>query len=174
MNEIYSQVLLEKAARIKLLICDVDGVLTDGRLYFTAEGQESKAFHVHDGLGLKLLLQNGVEVAVITGGQPSKILEQRMSQLGVEHIYQGCSDKLQVYQQLRAQLNLDHMSIAYVGDDMIDLPPMRMVGLSVAVANARPIVIASAYWRTVKSGGEGAVREVCDLIMFAQGTLKSA
>ena len=158
----------DRAARIKLAIFDVDGVLTDGRLVYAADGHESKAFHVHDGLGLKRLLAHHVEVAVITA-RLSLIVTERMAELGVAHVYQGQDDKLACFEQLLHALKLSTDEVAYVGDDLPDLAVMKRVGFSVAVANAHPWVRERAHWRTRLAGGCGAAREVCDLILGAQG-----
>jgi 3-deoxy-D-manno-octulosonate 8-phosphate phosphatase (KDO 8-P phosphatase) len=158
----------ERAARIKLAVFDVDGVLTDGKLWYTADGHELKAFNVHDGLGLKRLLANGVEVAVITA-RLSHIVTERMAELGVAHVYQDQSDKLACLHQLLHALRLDAEQIAYSGDDLPDLAPMQVAGLSIAVANAHPWVRERAHWRTRLGGGGGAAREVSDLILGAQG-----
>jgi len=161
----------EKAAKVKLVIFDVDGVLTDGKLFFDEEGREYKSFHSRDGLGLNLLRQTGVEVAVISG-RSSKSVSQRMAGLGISHVFQGQHNKLLAFDSLREELGLEPEQIAHVGDDLIDLPLLRRVGLAVAVADAHPAILPFAHWITDKPGGAGAAREVCDLIMEAQGTLK--
>jgi 3-deoxy-D-manno-octulosonate 8-phosphate phosphatase (KDO 8-P phosphatase) len=158
----------ERAARIKLAIFDVDGVLTDGSLIYAADGHELKAFHVHDGLGLKRLLANHIEVAVITA-RMSMIVTERMADLGVAHVYQGQDDKLACFEQLLHALKLQPDQVAYTGDDLPDLAVMQRVGLAVAVANAHPWVRERAHWRTRLPGGGGGAREVCDLILAAQG-----
>jgi len=158
----------ERAARVKLAIFDVDGVLTDGRLIYAADGHELKAFHVHDGLGLKRLLANHVEVAVITS-RMSMLVTERMAELGVAHVYQGQDDKLACFEQLLHALKLAPDEVAYTGDDLPDLAVMQRVGLAIAVANAHPWVRERSHWRTRLSGGAGAVREVADLILGAQG-----
>lgn len=158
----------DRAARIRLAVFDVDGVLTDGKLYYAEDGRETKAFHVHDGLGMKRLLANGVEVAIITA-RSSRIVANRMAELGIAHVYQGQGDKRACLHQLLNALNLTADSIAYTGDDVPDLRAMSEVGLAVAVANAHPWVRERAHWRTRRNGGDGAVREVCDLILAAQG-----
>ena len=160
----------ERAAKIKLVIFDVDGVLTDGKLFFDEEGREYKSFHSRDGLGLNLLRQTGVEVAVISG-RSSQSVSQRMAGLGIEHVFQGQKDKLLAFNSLRETLGLEPGQIAHVGDDLIDLPLLRRVGLAVAVADAHPAILPFAHWRTERPGGTGAAREVCDLIMESQGTL---
>ena len=155
---------------MRLLVCDVDGVLTDGRLYFTPDGQELKSFHARDGHGIKLLQRTGVATAVISG-RNSPAVALRMSSLGVEHVYQGHEDKRVPFASLLDALNLAPEQVAYVGDDLLDLPLMRRVGLAIAVADAHFTLSDAAHWRTAQAGGCGAVREVCDLIMLAQQTL---
>jgi 3-deoxy-D-manno-octulosonate 8-phosphate phosphatase (KDO 8-P phosphatase) len=164
---------LALASEIKLLICDVDGVLSDGRIYMGNAGEELKTFHTHDGFGIKALMHIGIQVAVITG-RSSQIVQRRMQALGVQHIYQGQGDKLPAFQDLLNKLGLTASQTAYIGDDVIDLPVMRQALLGVAVANAHPCVLQQADWVTRTRGGEGAVREVCDLILQAQGQLEAA
>ncbi len=158
----------ERAARVRLAVFDVDGVLTDGTLCYADDGREWKFFHVHDGFGLKRLLANGIEVALITA-RMSHIVTERARELGVAHVYQGQDDKLHCFEQLLHALKLEPAQCAYCGDDLPDLPVMRRVGLAVAVANAHPWVRERAHWRTQHRGGDGAVREVCDLLLAAQG-----
>jgi len=163
--------VLEKAAKIRLLILDVDGVLTDGKLYIGDDGQDSKAFYARDGLGIKMLQNTGVNIAVITG-KTSQVVEHRMRYgLGVQHIFQGQKDKVPPFQQLCKDLNVKPEEVAHVGDDINDLPVFARIGLSIAVADAYPLVLDYADWCTQAKGGQGAVREVCELIMQAQGTL---
>lgn len=164
--------LLARAARIRLAVFDVDGTLTDGRLWYGEDGRETKVFHVHDGLGLKLLQSHGVEVALITA-RISHPVALRAEELKIAHVYQGQSDKLACFRELLAALDLDAEQAAFIGDDLPDLPPMRQAGLAVAVANAHPWVAEQAHWRTGKTGGLGAAREVCDLILLAQGKAES-
>jgi len=166
----YSAELIERAARIRLLICDVDGVLTDGRLFFTPDGQELKSFHARDGHGIKLLQRTGVETAVISG-RHSPAVALRMDSLGVRHVYQGRESKLAPFEELLDLLALTPEQTAFVGDDLLDLPLMRRVGLAVAVSDAHFTITDNSHWRTTNPGGHGAVREVCDLIMHAQNTL---
>lgn len=154
----------QKASKIKLLILDVDGVLTDGKIWMTADGKEAKSFHIHDGLGIKQLQAAGIKIAIISG-RSCPIVSSRMKELGVEHVYQGQDSKTIVLEKLMRQLNLPSEAIAYVGDDLIDLPIMERVGFSVAVANAVIAVKQRADWQTMNVGGQGAVREVCDLIL---------
>jgi len=159
-----------KAKKIRLVIFDVDGVLTDGKLFFDELGREYKSFHSRDGLGINLLRQTGVEVAVISGRQ-SKSVTQRMKNLGIERVFQGQENKLAAFESLCRELNLKPDQIAHVGDDLLDLPIMGRVGLAVAVADAHFSILRYADWRTSNPGGAGAAREVCDLIMEAQGNL---
>ncbi|MFM8332356.1 MAG: KdsC family phosphatase [Candidatus Methylumidiphilus sp.] len=165
--------ILARAANIKLVIFDVDGVLTDGKLFFDEQGREYKSFHARDGLGLNLLRQSGVEVAVISG-RTSLVVAQRMAHLGISRVFQGQHNKLPAFDSLRAELGLDAAQIAHVGDDLLDLPLLRRVGLAVAVADANPAILPFAHWHTRQPGGAGAAREVCDLIMQAQGNLQAA
>lgn len=165
------QDILERAARIRLVIFDVDGVLTDGSLYLGDDGQEYKAFNSRDGHGMVILQETGVLLAVITG-RSSEVVRIRMESLGVAHVYQGRRDKLPAYEELKGALGLADGDIAFVGDDVVDLPIMRRVGLAIAVADAHPLVRQHAHWSTGKGGGRGAAREVCELILEAQGNLE--
>ncbi len=165
--------LNQKAKKIKLIIFDVDGVLTDGGLYFSDEGTELKRFNSLDGLGIKLLKQNGIEVAVISA-RSSKNVAHRMKNLGIEHFYQGQDDKLVAFNNLIKKLSFQSEQVAYMGDDIIDLPAMRKTGLPIAVANAHELVKENAYFVTKKIGGHGAVREVCDLLLKAQNAFDKA
>ncbi|MBK8183669.1 MAG: 3-deoxy-manno-octulosonate-8-phosphatase KdsC [Candidatus Competibacteraceae bacterium] len=166
------QDLLTKAAGIELVIFDVDGVLTDGRLYFGNDGNEFKAFHIRDGHGIKMLLEAGVEIAIISGRRAASV-ERRMNDLGIRHAYLGVQDKRTVFEQLRTRLNLAVEQIAYVGDDLIDLPVMTQVGLAIAVRDADPFVLRHAHWQTPSRGGRGAARDVCELLLEARGQLDS-
>jgi len=165
-------ILEEKAKKIRLLICDVDGVLTDGSLFFGDDGQEYKAFNSLDGHGIKMLQEIGIEIAIITG-RTSKVVLHRMKNLSVSIIYQGQSNKLIGYQQLLDELSIQPEEIAYMGDDVVDLPVMTRIGLSVAVANAGELVKQHADMTTIKSGGHGAVRECCEFLIKAQGKYDS-
>lgn len=160
------------AKQIQLLILDVDGVLTDGQIYYSANGDEIKAFHIHDGWGIRALIRSGISIAVITG-RKSALTKRRADELNIPYYFEGQQHKLDAYGQLKDKLQLTDQQIAYVGDDILDLPVMRKVGLPVAVQNAVKPVQAVATWHTTKSGGNGAVREVCELIMNAQGTLET-
>ena len=164
MNEI-----VKKVQNLKLLILDVDGVLTDGRLFFDDLGKEYKCFHARDGHGIKLLRSTGVEVAVISG-RKSNSVALRMKNLGVSHVYQGHENKIAAYEEIIQSLSVKPEQVAHVGDDLLDLPIMVRVGLSIAVNDANPSVKEYADWCTQTSGGLGAVREICDFIMQSQGT----
>jgi len=163
--------ILAKARRLKLLILDVDGVLTDGRLFFDDKGKEYKCFHARDGHGIKLLRQTGVEVAVISG-RKSNSVALRMKNLGIEHVYQGHENKNAAFYEILDKLTVKSGQVGYVGDDLLDLPIMTKVGLAVAVKDANFAVKQHADWCTQTKGGQGAVREVCDLIMQAQETFE--
>ncbi|HEX4375550.1 MAG TPA: HAD-IIIA family hydrolase [Steroidobacteraceae bacterium] len=152
------------AAQIRLLILDVDGVLTDGRLHYGPKGETHKSFHVRDGAGIKAVLSAGLDVAVISG-RSSAAVTRRCRELGIRHVHQGVDDKGAMLQRLLKQLRLQANQCACVGDDTPDLPVMRQVGLAVAVADAHEQVLASAHRRTRKPGGAGAVREVCDWLL---------
>ena len=160
--------LSAKIKALKLLILDVDGVLTDGRLFFDQNGVEYKSFHARDGHGMKLLKQSGVEIAVISG-RKSNSVALRMQSLGIEHVYQGHENKRQAFQDVISRLSLTPDQVAYLGDDVIDLPIMTQVGFAVAVADANFAVKNHADWCTETLGGLGAVRELCDLILQVQG-----
>ncbi len=164
----YSDDIVKTASQIKLVIFDVDGVLTDGGLYFTDDGREIKKFNVRDGLGISILVKKGIEVAVITG-RNSVIVAERMKSLGVSHVYQGRMNKLETYENLKKALQITDEQVAFVGDDIIDLPIMKHCGLSVAVADAHKDVIEQARLTLSQRGGAGAARELCDLIMHSQG-----
>lgn len=163
--------LLNQLRDIRLLICDIDGVFSDGRIYLGNNGEELKAFHTRDGFGVKALLNNNVAVAVITGRR-SNIVSQRMQALGVSHIFQGCEEKLSVYQQLAEQLELQDSQIACIGDDIPDLEMIQRAGVGIAVNDAHPFVQQQANYVTSIRGGFGAVREVSDLILLSQGNLQ--
>ena len=167
---VYTKSLLEKAALIRLVIFDVDGVLTDGSLYVGNDGEELKAFYVRDGLGMKLLLSTGVDVGIITA-KTSRIVARRMEELGVRYVFQGQHEKLIAFRALSEELHLEPEQVAYVGDDVIDVPVMLEVGLAIAVGDAHALVVERAHWQTQSEGGRGAAREVCELIMHAQGSL---
>jgi 3-deoxy-D-manno-octulosonate 8-phosphate phosphatase (KDO 8-P phosphatase) len=160
-----------RAAAIRLAIFDVDGVLTDGGLIFDEVGRENKVFNSRDGHGLKMLQGSGVELAVISGRR-TEAVTHRMAGLGIRHVYQGHQDKLPAFYELLDKLQISPELTAYVGDDVVDLPIMLRVGLAVAVNDAHPLVVEHAHWRTPHPGGRGAVRDVCELILEAQGKLQ--
>jgi 3-deoxy-D-manno-octulosonate 8-phosphate phosphatase (KDO 8-P phosphatase) len=164
----YPPQVWERAGQVRLLILDVDGVLTDGRIYFGADGEAFKAFHVRDGHGLKMVQRAGLEVAVLSGRR-SDAAFHRARELGITRFYEGLRDKVAVMEELAATLDLAPQALAAVGDDLVDLPLFARVGLAVAVADAAPEVKAAAHWVTASEGGFGAVREVCDLLLKAQG-----
>jgi 3-deoxy-D-manno-octulosonate 8-phosphate phosphatase (KDO 8-P phosphatase) len=149
---------------------DVDGVLTDGRLYFLPDGGEIKVFNSLDGHGLKMLQRSGVTVALITG-RSSTAVARRAAELGISHLHQGSEQKLPIFDGLLEQLGLDYSQAAFMGDDLPDLPLIRRAAVGMTVANAHPLVRQSADWQSTLAGGQGAVREACDLIMQTQGTL---
>lgn len=159
--------VINKAKQLKLLICDIDGIFSDGSVYMGNSGEEIKAFNTKDGFGLKALMNSGVEVAVITG-RKSEIVARRMASLGVKYVYQGMETKLIGYQELCKDLNVSAEQVGFIGDDFPDLPVMQKVGLSVSVSDGHPYVKQVADYVTVTSGGKGAVRELTDLIIMAQ------
>ncbi|MDH5325526.1 MAG: 3-deoxy-manno-octulosonate-8-phosphatase KdsC [Gammaproteobacteria bacterium] len=163
--------IYEKAKKIKLIIFDVDGVLTDGSLFFGDDGQEYKAFNAKDGHGMKMLQRSGVEVAIITA-RSSELVKHRMKNLEIKHVYQGQKDKLPAFKSLIDKLKIHSDEVAYVGDDVVDLPIMIRVGLAVSVADGHPLSKKHAHWITPTPGGRGAARDICELIMQAQGTLE--
>lgn len=159
--------IADLAAQLRLLVLDVDGVLTDGRLWFGPDGELMKAFHVRDGVGIKAVQGAGIEVAIISGRR-SPAVERRAAELGIRHVRQGCADKAEALRALAAELGLTAASAACVVDDTPDLPMMALVALPIAVADAHPDVIAAAGHVTRAAGGAGAVREVCDLLLDAR------
>ncbi|MDO4878697.1 MAG: HAD family hydrolase [Neisseria sp.] len=162
-----------RAAKIKLLVMDVDGVLTDGRIFIRDNGEEIKSFHTLDGHGLKMLQNSGVQTAVITGRDAPSV-GLRVQQLGIGYYYKGIRDKRTAYAELRARAGVAEDQCAFIGDDVVDLPVMVRCGLPVAVPEAHWFVLRHAAYVTRKPAGGGAVRELCDLIMQAQGTLEGA
>jgi 3-deoxy-D-manno-octulosonate 8-phosphate phosphatase (KDO 8-P phosphatase) len=159
--------ILLQAKKIKLLALDVDGVLTDGKIYFADNGSEAKCFFTRDGVGIKLLLKNNIEVAIITG-RYSKAVEYRMNDLGVKYVFQGQDNKTEALESLKQTLKLKNEQIAFMGDDLPDVPVMKKVGFSIAVADAHDLAKKVADYITLELGGLGAVREVCDLILKAK------
>jgi len=160
--------VVERARRVRLLVLDVDGVLTDGRLYFDSQGNELKAFHTRDGFGLAALGRCGVELALITARE-SAMVARRAAQLGIRHVYQGREDKLSAYLEVLEQTGLADADACYAGDDWVDLPILQRVGLAVSVPGADPAVLERVHWVTGCAGGNGAVRDICRLILEAQG-----
>ena len=157
----------DRAKKIRLLILDVDGVLTDGKIYYNAHGEESKSFFTQDGLGLKLLQKQNIKQAVITG-RDDACVAHRVKALGIDYYFSGISDKLEVFKTLLLETGLKADECAYIGDDIVDLPVMTRVGLAVAVANAHLSVKCCAHYTTNAAGGLGAVRELCELILNVQ------
>ncbi len=168
----YPKSILEKAKNIKLLICDVDGVLSDGKVYYSNLGDESKSFNIKDGLGIKQLINNGILVAIITG-RKSEIVSKRAKELGITHLFQGKAEKQSAYQSLLNELSITENQVAHIGDDLPDLPLMIKSGLGVCVADGHYFVGQNADWITPSKGGCGAVRDVSDLLLFAQNKLES-
>ncbi|MDA8255178.1 MAG: HAD-IIIA family hydrolase [Betaproteobacteria bacterium] len=165
--------LIARAQKIRLIAFDVDGIMTDGTLFLTDDGQEFKGFNSLDGHGLKMLKNSGVELAIITG-RNSRVVEHRARNLGIEIVHQGAHDKLVVYEALCRELNIDCESTAYMGDDVVDLPVMRRAGLAITVPAAPELVKAYSHYTTTREAGHGAVREACEFLMRAQGTLDAA
>lgn len=165
------QDILTRTKNIKLVIFDVDGVLTDGSIIIGDDGEEYKAFNSRDGHGMKLLQYTGVDIAIITA-RTSKVVEYRMNSLGIKHLYQGKHVKLPAFEELISLLNLAADQCAYVGDDWVDLAIMKRVGLAITVNDADDIIKKHAHWVTPANGGKGAARQVCELIMKGQNTLE--
>lgn len=159
--------LRERARKIRFLLLDVDGVMTNGLLYLDELGKEMKAFHIHDGHGILLLLKARLGVGIVTGRE-SRVVALRARELGVKEVHQGALDKLTVYERILRKYTMTDEQVAFVGDDLIDIPVMRRTGLSVAVANAVPEVKKVAHFVTRREGGHGAVREVADLLLSVQ------
>ena len=160
--------VLAAGRRIRLLVLDVDGVLTDGRLTLDAQGDETKTFHVRDGHGIKLLQAQGTEVSIITA-RHSPALAYRAHELGIHRVYQGYQDKCLAYTELKISLGLEDEAVAYMGDDLLDLPILIRAGLAAAPADAHSEVLKRVHWHSRLGGGRGAVRELCDLLLQAQG-----
>jgi 3-deoxy-D-manno-octulosonate 8-phosphate phosphatase (KDO 8-P phosphatase) len=162
--------------KVKLLVLDVDGVLTDGRITYTDSGEQIKSFLSRDGLGLRLLMNNGIQVGIITG-RTSGALTHRCKNLGIDLVFDGIRDKAQAMDQMAQQTGIDLSRMAFMGDDLIDLPAMARAGVAVAVADAADEVKCRADIVTGAKGGQGAVREICEAILKARGlwenTLKS-
>jgi len=164
---------IQRAARVRLLALDVDGTLTDGSLGYSSDAAESKTFHVHDGLGLKLLREAGIAVALVTARR-SPIVAARAEELGIEHLVQGSHDKAASLRAICAALGIATDQAAFMGDDLPDLPAMALAGLAIAPANAHPWVCERVHWVTRSEGGRGAAREACDGLLVAQGLAAAA
>ncbi len=164
--------LIPRFAKVRLVVTDVDGVLTDGGVYLDNADNEWKRFNIKDGLGIKMLLQHGISVAIITG-RTSRIVSRRAKELGITYVYQGCTDKRAAFLELLEKHDVTPEETAHVGDDLPDLPLMRMAGIGVAVQDAHPFVKAHADWITKTPGGMGAFREVADTVLRAQNALDS-
>ena len=161
--------VLERARRIRLLVLDVDGVLTDGRLYLSASGEEFKVFHVRDGSGLVAVRRAGIEVAIISGRNCAAVV-RRAAELGIRHVRQGVVDKGAELDALLGEFGFAADETACVGDDTPDAPLLQRAGLAIGVADAHPALLAAAHWVTQAKGGRGAVREVCDLLLSARAS----
>jgi 3-deoxy-D-manno-octulosonate 8-phosphate phosphatase (KDO 8-P phosphatase) len=164
------QDIYERARKIRVAIFDVDGVLTDGTLYYTASGEEMKAFNVHDGHGMKMLKDSGVTLAIITS-RSSRSIEARARDLGIDLLFQGAADKLAAFQALLGRSGAGADACAYAGDDVVDLPVLKRCGLALSVPDAPSVVRTHAHYVTRARGGHGAAREICELILQAQGSL---
>jgi len=160
---------LPRAKVLKLFLFDVDGVLTDGTITYTHEGNEIKSFHTRDGLGIRLLMESGIEVGLITARE-SEAVNRRVQDLGIKHVFQKVKNKLDVFERLLKELHLETSEVGYMGDDWLDLPLLVRVGFAATVADAVPEVLQVAHYVTKRKGGRGAVREVCDLIIEAKKT----
>lgn len=165
--------IVEKARRVALVSLDVDGVLTDGRLYYTEDGTESKAFSTQDGAAVKMLIGAGVAVAIITG-RSSKLVARRAGELGISHLYQGADDKARALEDLAHQTGISTDAMAHAGDDLPDLPLFNRVGFRVSVPGAHPLIIERADYVTTAPAGLGAVRELCQLLLEARGDWNNA
>ncbi|MHB1353341.1 MAG: KdsC family phosphatase [Thiobacillus sp.] len=164
---------IARARKVRLIAFDVDGIMTDGTLFLADDGQEYKGFNSLDGHGLKMLQRSGVKLAIITG-RTSRVVEHRARNLGIDIVHQGAHDKLVVYQTLCRELGIDPEATAYMGDDVVDLPVMRRAGLAITVPAAPELVKAHSHYTTRRDAGRGAVREACEFLMRAQGTLDAA
>jgi 3-deoxy-D-manno-octulosonate 8-phosphate phosphatase (KDO 8-P phosphatase) len=162
-----------KAARVRLMIFDVDGILTDGSLHYGPDGEAIKTFNVLDGHGIKLLQQSGVATAIISA-RKSAIVARRAADLGIRHLHQGVHDKRVAFEQLLAETNLAATACGFIGDDVIDLPVLLRAGFAASVPNAHPEVRARVHYVTQAAGGRGAARELCDFILRAQNTYEAA
>ncbi|MGA3083636.1 MAG: HAD-IIIA family hydrolase [Thermodesulfobacteriota bacterium] len=164
--------ILRKAKKIRLLLLDVDGILTDGRIFYNGKGQEIKCFYVQDGQGIRLLLREGIEVGFLSG-RSSRAVEMRAEELGVSFLFQGIKDKIKIFEKLLQKTKLDPEQVSFMGDDFMDLLLLKKVGLSISVSNGHPLVQKKVDYVTRAAGGLGAVREVSELIFRAQGKWES-
>lgn len=166
---VYPDKLIQKAAKIKLLILDVDGVLTDNRLYYSNDGNELKTFYTRDGHGMVMLRKSGVQMAIITGRQ-SELVAKRAKDLKIDHLYQGVPDKLPSFQALMSEIGISNEEVAYIGDDILDLPILMRVGLSITPSDGEDEVKSRVDYVSPHKGGNGVVREICEMIMKSQDT----
>ena len=166
-----SAALKARARKIRCVFIDIDGVMTDCKLYLTDAGEELKAVNVRDGYGMKALLKNGIQIAVISG-RPSPAMQKRCEWLGIAHIYLSTEDKLPAYEEVKRKLGIRDENCAHIGDDVPDLPLFARVGLAMVPSDAHPKAVKAAHWKSVYHGGDGAIREVADLLLTAQGKLK--
>ncbi|WP_006788373.1 KdsC family phosphatase [Thiorhodospira sibirica] len=173
MPDLLCDTLTPQLQGVRLLVFDVDGVLTDGALLLDDDGRQYKAFNSKDGLGMSLLLKTGIKIAIVTA-RNSRVVSHRMRELGIALVVQGQHDKKTALLSLLAQLDVSPQHTAFVGDDLVDLPAMRSVALAIAVADAHPLVRQHAHWVTEAPGGKGAAREICEAMMQAQGTFEQA
>ncbi len=160
--------IIEKLKKIKMLLLDVDGVMTDGRITMDSDGREMKNFNVRDGHGLVMIQRHGLQVAILTG-RTSAVVDHRARDLKITEVYQGALNKKEIFQQILQKNNLKPDAIAYLGDDIVDIPVLKMVGFSAAVADALELVKKTVDYVTSNRGGHGAVREVCEMLLIAQG-----
>jgi 3-deoxy-D-manno-octulosonate 8-phosphate phosphatase (KDO 8-P phosphatase) len=160
----------ERAAVIELAVFDVDGVMTGGEIIYSSTQGEIKIFHAQDGLGLRLLKASGCEIAIISS-RKSRLVTERFNELGIKEVHQNQKNKAETLLKLMNKLGVERSNVAYVGDDLVDAPPMKHAGLAIAVANAHPLIQEQADWVTTLKGGQGAVREICDMILTAQGKM---
>lgn len=168
----YPADVLARAAKVKLVGFDVDGTLTDGRLHYGTDGHEAKSFHVQDGMGLVLLRESGIELALVTA-RLSPVVTSRGTELKIRHLHIGERSKLACMQRIAAEMGIGMDEVAFMGDDLPDLATLRGVGLAIAPANAHRWVLPVAHWVTARNGGEGAAREACDLVLHAQGRIEA-
>ncbi len=169
----HSPDILKKAGSVRLLVLDVDGVLTDGSIVYTQEGVQVQGFHVRDGLGIKLLAINNIETAIISA-RKSKAVEKRCFELGIRHVFQAAGDKLSCLSALLIELGIDHENVCAMGDDWVDLPLLKRCGFSVTVRDGASFMADHVDYVTKAQGGRGAVREVCELILYAKGLLEKS